>query len=335
MIFDPDLLHDPEFRTRVRAARALIAERVRRGVATPAEHLGCRRPRRDARRGRPETRCGHGRPRPPSAMRFARPRSPPSPSTSASSRPSPTKPTETTATTRRCTDGWTWDGGRPTAGQVGSSEVLRHRPALGRRPGRVVRHHPRGLPVPGQHHIRSSTRHAASAPTPDLTRAEWAVTRVSTPGRPGRRPGTAAPPSAGESGTTRSSGSGFAAASRRRPEGAGDVGSSRTARPAPRRLRVRLAAARTVNQHPVAGGRLGDVAPCGGRSPSLAPHPRHEEQAQRSPRRAGRASGRRRRTPRRGRERRGRWQAGEDRGQSPPPLKGRAWPRPRPTAVRR
>ena len=36
-MFDPDQLHDPEFRTRVRAARALIA--VRRGVATPAEHL--------------------------------------------------------------------------------------------------------------------------------------------------------------------------------------------------------------------------------------------------------------------------------------------------------
>ena len=39
MMFDPDQLHDPEFRTRVQAARTLIAERVRRGVATPAEHL--------------------------------------------------------------------------------------------------------------------------------------------------------------------------------------------------------------------------------------------------------------------------------------------------------
>ena len=39
MMFDPEQLHDPEFRTRVQAARALIAERVRRGVATPAEHL--------------------------------------------------------------------------------------------------------------------------------------------------------------------------------------------------------------------------------------------------------------------------------------------------------
>ena len=38
-MFNPDQLHDPEFRARVRAARALIAERVRRGVATPAEQL--------------------------------------------------------------------------------------------------------------------------------------------------------------------------------------------------------------------------------------------------------------------------------------------------------
>ena len=38
-MFDPEQLHDPEFRTRVQAARTLIAERVRRGVATPAEHL--------------------------------------------------------------------------------------------------------------------------------------------------------------------------------------------------------------------------------------------------------------------------------------------------------
>ena len=36
-MFDPD--HDPEFRTLVQAARALIVERVRRGVATPAERL--------------------------------------------------------------------------------------------------------------------------------------------------------------------------------------------------------------------------------------------------------------------------------------------------------
>ena len=38
-MFDPEQLHDPEFLTRVQATRALIAERVRRGVATSAEHL--------------------------------------------------------------------------------------------------------------------------------------------------------------------------------------------------------------------------------------------------------------------------------------------------------
>ena len=34
-MFDPDQFHDPEFRTLVLAARAVIAERVHRGVATP------------------------------------------------------------------------------------------------------------------------------------------------------------------------------------------------------------------------------------------------------------------------------------------------------------
>ena len=38
-MFDPDQFHDPEFRTLVRAARAVIAERVRRGAATPPERL--------------------------------------------------------------------------------------------------------------------------------------------------------------------------------------------------------------------------------------------------------------------------------------------------------
>ena len=38
-MFDPDQFHDPEFRNLVRAARAVVAERVRRGVATPAERL--------------------------------------------------------------------------------------------------------------------------------------------------------------------------------------------------------------------------------------------------------------------------------------------------------
>ena len=38
-MFDHDQFHDPEFRALVRAARAVIAERVQRGVATPAERL--------------------------------------------------------------------------------------------------------------------------------------------------------------------------------------------------------------------------------------------------------------------------------------------------------
>ena len=38
-MFDPDQFHDPEFRTLVLAARAVIAERVHRGVATPPERL--------------------------------------------------------------------------------------------------------------------------------------------------------------------------------------------------------------------------------------------------------------------------------------------------------
>ena len=38
-MFNPEQLNDPEFQTRVQAARALIAEHVRRGVATPAEQM--------------------------------------------------------------------------------------------------------------------------------------------------------------------------------------------------------------------------------------------------------------------------------------------------------
>ena len=38
-MFDHDQFHDPEFRTLVRTARAVIAERVRRGIATPPERL--------------------------------------------------------------------------------------------------------------------------------------------------------------------------------------------------------------------------------------------------------------------------------------------------------
>ena len=38
-MFNHDQLHDPEFRNLIRAARAVIAERVGRGIATPAERL--------------------------------------------------------------------------------------------------------------------------------------------------------------------------------------------------------------------------------------------------------------------------------------------------------
>ena len=38
-MFNPEQLHDPEFQTRGRAARAVIAERVGRGIATSAERL--------------------------------------------------------------------------------------------------------------------------------------------------------------------------------------------------------------------------------------------------------------------------------------------------------
>ena len=38
-MFNHDQFHDPEFRTLVLAARAVIAERVHRGVATPPERL--------------------------------------------------------------------------------------------------------------------------------------------------------------------------------------------------------------------------------------------------------------------------------------------------------
>ena len=38
-MFDPDQFHDPEFRSLVQAARAVVAERGHRGVATPPERL--------------------------------------------------------------------------------------------------------------------------------------------------------------------------------------------------------------------------------------------------------------------------------------------------------
>ena len=83
-MFDPDRFHDPEFRTLVRAARAVLAERVHRGVATPPDRLAVA-----ALDEMPDEED-------PAAMRAWAP-----------SAASPTKPTaRTTATTtaRRCTD---------------------------------------------------------------------------------------------------------------------------------------------------------------------------------------------------------------------------------------
>ena len=174
-MFDPEQLDDPEFRSRVQAARALIAERVRRGVATPAEHLA--------------------------VVDLAR---------------------TTAMTARRCTDvdcGWRAAG----CARLGS-EVLRHRPASRR-----------SVDVP--HRVSSDAR---------PTRAEWAVTRASTPAGRAERPGTAAPPSA----------------ARAAPRGpwAPDSPAARSVPGRRRRPPSRFVfPRRTVTPSP--GDRLGDVAP--------------------------------------------------------------------------
>ena len=104
-MFDPDQFHDPEFRSLVRATRAVIAERVHRGGASPPERLAVaaldEMPDEDD-----PPRCGPGRPRPRSGMRFAPWCSRRWRCTSASSSRRPTKPTGRTPTTaaRRCTD---------------------------------------------------------------------------------------------------------------------------------------------------------------------------------------------------------------------------------------
>jgi hypothetical protein len=113
-MFDHDQFHDPEFRTLVRTARAVIAERVRRGIATPPERLAVaaldEMPDEDdpaaVRAWAPSAAFRDAGAligtRDAGALR----------TTSASSRRSPTKPTETTAAARRCTD-----GGAPAAGE--------------------------------------------------------------------------------------------------------------------------------------------------------------------------------------------------------------------------
>ena len=98
----PDQFHDPEFRTLVLAARAVIAERVHRGVATPPEQLAVAALDEMPDEEDPAA-VRVGRPRPRSGMRCARWCSRRWSSTSASLRRSPTKPTATTATTATAT----------------------------------------------------------------------------------------------------------------------------------------------------------------------------------------------------------------------------------------
>ena len=227
-MFDPDQFHDPEFRSLVRATRAVIAERVHRGVASPPERLAVaaldEMPDEDD----------------PAAVRAWAP--------SAAFRDAVRSVVLATLALylgivesladeadregrrrRRRDDALTtwW----PLAAAPWASEVLRHRPPLGRRPGRVVRHHPRGLPVPGQHHV------GRRRPPPRQLRRQPDTSRVGgyprlDARRPRRRLGTAAPPSAARAARPgpRATGSRRTAASgargRRRP--------SQTARPSSR-----------------------------------------------------------------------------------------------------
>ena len=89
-----DQFHDPEFRTLVRAARAVITERVHRGVAMPPERLAVAALNEMPDEDDPAAVRAWGA---GCSRRWS--------STSASLRRSPTKSTERTATTaRRCTD---------------------------------------------------------------------------------------------------------------------------------------------------------------------------------------------------------------------------------------
>ena len=79
---------------------------------------------------------------------------------------------------------------------------------------------------------RSSTRPAASAPTPDPTRAEWAVTRASAPADRAAA-WNRSPTICGESGTTRSSGPGLDASRSVRTAPATSPFTNRTSRASP------------------------------------------------------------------------------------------------------
>ena len=147
--------------------------------------------------------------------------------------------------------------------EVGS-EVPRHSPAFGGRTGRVVRHHPARLPVPGEHHVGGRRAPAREAPTP--ARPARSGRSPARRRRPGPPPGTAAPPS-----SARAARRGPSAPGSRRPAGSGSRGRrrpSRTGRPSSRPP-VRLAPA-DGDQHPVAVGRVGDVGPAEGENPGGA-----------------------------------------------------------------
>ena len=215
-MFDPDQFHDPEFRSLVRATRAVVAERCppRRRLATRA--AGPSRPSTRCPTRTTPPRCGPRRPRPRSGMRFAPWCSRRWRCTSASSSRRPTKPTGRTPTTaaRRCTDHVVAAGGR-TLGFRGTAPPPPARPS------------PRTSSAPPSERSsssrpasrRSSTPHGSSAPSP------------APHGRSGRSPArrrpTAPPPA------TRSSGPELAAARSVRTSPTTSPFTNRTSRDSP------------------------------------------------------------------------------------------------------
>ena len=239
-MFDPEQLHDPEFLTRVQAARALIAERVRRGVATPAEHLAVvvldEMPDEDdldaVRAWAPSAafpRGGSlGRARHPRPLRRHR-----------------RDPRRRSRPRRRRDDAlrrWYWCGrGLGFRGTAPPPRAWPSPPTSSAPPSGTSSSCP------------PASRRSSTPPTRQLRRqtdtAEWAVTRASTPAPP---PGTAAPSSAARAATTRSLGP-RARRGAQRPEGVGDVALHEPHVPR-LALRVRFPAA-DRHQHPVAGNR--------------------------------------------------------------------------------
>ena len=158
----------------------------------------------------------------------------------------------------------------------GGYEKLRipcHSARFGGRAGGVVRHHPRGLPVPGQHYVAG--RRAADSQLgrqPNLTGIRGGLT-LNSGGQRGPR-GIA----------TRSSASTTAPRGLPVPDSWPPVG-VRIARDAVLHephviqltLRIRLASAHG-DQRAIAVGRIGDVGPAQ-HAHLTPPHPRHEQQS--------------------------------------------------------